>query len=160
MPGTIDVERRIVLLSLLEKLENDCLCFVEISALLMAQAVQTWSKCTAGPIRIAGHSLGGTLAILVASQLILEDGIDPLRLRLHAFGSPPALSHKSCSVDVSSNCGAAVRQRLGLPAANIRNWVLDFDPVPRATTAANPYLQVARKNEVPPCTLKHILCNS
>ena len=84
----------------------------------------------------------------MATQFILAEEIEPTRLQLHAFGSPPALSHTSCPSDISSNCGAAVRQRLRLPAAQVRNWVLDFDPVPRATTAANPYLQVARRNEV------------
>jgi len=38
---------------------------------------------------LTGHSLGGTQSILLAHWLVMRLGLDPTRMRIYTFGSPP-----------------------------------------------------------------------
>lgn len=97
--------------------------------------------CAAGPITLAGHSLGGTLAKLLTALLVVDGRAAPADVVCHTFGSPAAFATSDGSR------GTAVMRRLGLRNRQIRNWVLDHDPIPRAWTEANSYLQMALQVE-------------
>lgn len=45
------------------------------------------------PITFGGHSLGGSLAILLAVLFRLQHGLPPELVKICNFGSPPVLSH-------------------------------------------------------------------
>ena len=45
------------------------------------------------PITFGGHSLGGSLALLLAVLFRLQHKVPPELLRCCTFGSPPVLSH-------------------------------------------------------------------
>jgi pimeloyl-ACP methyl ester carboxylesterase len=84
-----------------------------------------------GDIQVAGHSLGGSLATLLAGHASLKLGIGE-RLYCSSFGSPPVLALDNGPG--GSNLPAA----LGIPAAHCRNFVCDQDVVPRMFLAADP----------------------
>ena len=84
----------------------------------------------------AGHSMGGTLGLLLCLLARAEGGRAPGGLRTVAFGSPPALT--STAAD-----GAAALELGGLDPANVQTFVLDRDPVPRSLLAAGPTYRAA-----------------
>lgn len=96
----------------------------------------------AGPITLAGHSLGGTLAKLLAALLVADGRTRPADIACHTYGSPAAFATSG------GGRGTAVMHRLGLRNGQIRNWVLAHDPIPRAWTEANSYLQMALQVQV------------
>ena len=96
----------------------------------------------AGPVTLAGHSLGGTFAKLLAAMLVADGRVRPGDVACHTYGSPAAFA------TTAGGRGTAVMRRLGLRNHQIRNWVLDHDPIPRAWTEANAYLQMALQVDV------------
>ena len=96
----------------------------------------------AGPVVFAGHSLGGSLAKLVAAHTVVNGVRPAAEVRAHTYGSPPPFS-ASCGAQ-----GSAVLEHLGFQRGSIRNWVLDYDPVPRAMISADPYYQLAMRSSV------------
>jgi hypothetical protein len=96
----------------------------------------------AGPVHFAGHSLGGSLAKLLAARFVVTGQCLSTDVSVRTFGSPPVFS-SSCG-----GHGSHIMRQLGIPAHRFRDWVLDYDPVPRAMISADPYYQLALKNSV------------
>ena len=92
----------------------------------------------------SGHSLGGSLALLLGLKCRLKLGIDPEQIECVTFGSLPVLSTNRQDGNVVK---AASMKR-------IRNYVLDNDPVPRTLLSVDPTF-VAFKNSLP--AIKSIL---
>lgn len=93
-----------------------------------------------GPLLIAGHSMGGSLATLLAVRFAVEGDRRAQDISCRTFGSPPALA-SSCG-----GLGSTVLRGRSIDFS-IRNWVLDYDPVPRAMLSADPYFQFAIQSE-------------
>ncbi|WIA13252.1 hypothetical protein OEZ85_006841 [Tetradesmus obliquus] len=89
------------------------------------------------PICFAGHSLGGSLAMLTMVQYQLQS-----RRRhssspsCYTFGSPPVLAHEQ------GGGGHRVLQALRLPSDCVKNFVLENDPVPRALLSVDPTFEL------------------
>jgi pimeloyl-ACP methyl ester carboxylesterase len=94
------------------------------------------------PPFLAGHSLGGSLALLTAALARLRLGTPPASLApVHAFGSPPVLALEREGAPPAARAappGAGVMQLLQLPPRAVRQFVLDTDPVPRMWSGACP----------------------
>jgi hypothetical protein len=99
-------------------------------------------------LALAGHSLGGSLALLTAALARLRLGTPPASLLpIHAFGSPPVLTLERDGAPPAARAappGAGVLQLLQLPPRAVRLFVLDTDPVPRMWSAADPLLAALR----------------
>ncbi|KAL3139882.1 hypothetical protein ABBQ38_004176 [Trebouxia sp. C0009 RCD-2024] len=83
-------------------------------------------------IGFGGHSLGGALATLVCCLARLDQRLPAHQVQCATFGSPPVLAHKD------GKDGDTILQLLGLPAASLRSFVLDTDPIPRAMLSIDP----------------------
>ena len=92
-----------------------------------------------GTIQLAGHSLGGSLSLLLACMAQLELGVPGSRLGCATFGSPPVLS-----LSQGAEGGSAILAALGMAPGAVRNYVLDDDPVPRVLLTADPSFQVLK----------------
>jgi len=112
-----------------------------------------WSadpRCfTAGELHLAGHSMGGSLAQLVAVRLALNGARTAQQVTCcHTFGSPPVMAPPG------RGPGSEVLAMSGMPVERFRNWVLDYDPVPRAMLSADPYYQMALQSQARPSALR------
>jgi len=86
-----------------------------------------------GAVVFAGHSMGGSLAVLLSCMCRLRLRLPEGRiLPAHAFGSPPVLAHKD------GGGGGRVMRSLRLPPSSIRSFVHLHDIIPRAGLAADP----------------------
>lgn len=85
-----------------------------------------------GAIHFAGHSMGGSLAVLLTAMSHLQLGMPGYRMTATTFGSPPVLSLNQ------GHDGAAILEALGMAPTSVRNYVLDNDPVPRALLSVDP----------------------
>ena len=99
-------------------------------------------------LALAGHSLGGSLALITVALARLRLGIPPAALApVHAFGSPPVLRLERDAAPPAVRAappGAGVLQLLQLPPRSVRLFVLDTDPVPRMWSTADPLIAALR----------------
>jgi pimeloyl-ACP methyl ester carboxylesterase len=88
-----------------------------------------------------GHSLGGTLAQLLALRFVASGVLPGSMVQCRTFGSPPAFSLKG-------DAQPLLFQPLHMAPSQIRNWCLPYDPVPRYMTHRDLYTQLAMRNQV------------
>lgn len=96
----------------------------------------------AGYLHLAGHSMGGTLAKLLMLRLLQSGERRADEMETHTYGSFPVFA---------ASCGSSGRRVLelaGISASRMRNWVLDFDYVPRMMISSDPYFQFALRSKV------------
>eukprot|EP00887_Chlorella_sp_A99_P001436 scaffold8.g1436.t1 len=94
-----------------------------------------------GAVSLAGHSLGGSLSLLLACRAQLELGVPGARLSCATFGSPPVLS-----LARGADGGDGIVRALGMAPGSVRNYVLADDPVPRALLSADPAFEALKAN--------------
>jgi pimeloyl-ACP methyl ester carboxylesterase len=102
----------------------------------------------------AGHSLGGSIALLLAAKARLHDRLDVKECI--TFGSPPVLSYippdnNSSRRNSSSNIipfRSNILPAIGLSGTSVRNYILDNDPIPRAMLAADPAFSALKENNI------------
>jgi pimeloyl-ACP methyl ester carboxylesterase len=105
----------------------------------------------------AGHSLGGSIALLLAAKARLHDRLDVRECI--TFGSPPVLSYippnnsTNYGTDNSSSSNiipfrSNILPAIGLRGTSVRNYILDNDPIPRAMLAADPAFSALKENNI------------
>ncbi|CAB9504910.1 Lipase (class 3) [Seminavis robusta] len=92
-----------------------------------------WSA-PAQKIIFTGHSVGGSISLLLTLMLARDRGVDFVRnkiLRVFTFGSPPAfMLEKTVERKVPSQ-GCEILDLFGLPASLVYGQVQPWDPIPR-----------------------------
>ncbi|GAB4818785.1 hypothetical protein N2152v2_005831 [Parachlorella kessleri] len=91
-----------------------------------------------GDVHFAGHSLGGSLSLLLTVMSHLRLGMPGQRMTATTFGSPPVLSLRR------GEDGDAILEALGMAPSSVRNYVLDNDPVPRALLSVDPTFEALK----------------
>lgn len=100
----------------------------------------------------AGHSLGGSIGVLLAAKARLHYRLDVKECV--TFGSPPVLSYipPNTSTNSTSNNNIPLRSNIlpaiGLRETSVRNYILDNDPIPRAMLAADPAFSALKENSI------------
>lgn len=103
-----------------------------------------------GKFSFTGHSLGGSMALVIAARARLELGIEEDRMMpIHTFGSPPVLAYDG----LASGAGGGMDDILRLcgfskGAAMVRQFVLAKDIIPRMWLSADPVFSAATKMDL------------
>lgn len=117
---------------------------------------------------LSGHSLGGSIAQILWALSLIHEHRTADNCSVQAFGSPPVFSISSdptppnppnplttpsnqptSNVHVKSGPNDILHLLPGHPSpSSCRNWVQANDPVPRAMTLADPYLQLTLQNSL------------
>lgn len=108
-----------------------------------------------GTFRFAGHSLGGSMALVLAVRARLELGIEESRLgSVFTFGAPPVLAYDRLSASAFARADEAVTadeilRVLGFErgASFVRQYVLAKDIIPRMWLSADPVFAAATSND-------------
>ena len=103
-----------------------------------------------GKFSFTGHSLGGSMALIIAARCRLELGIAEERIMpVHTFGSPPVLAYDRLS-SRGTECEGTMDDILRLcgfskGASAVRQYVLAKDIIPRMWLSADPVFNAATK---------------
>ncbi len=108
-----------------------------------------------GTFRFAGHSLGGSMALVLAVRARLELGIEESRLAsVCTFGAPPVLAYDRLSASARARADETVDadeilRILGFKrgASFVHQYVLAKDIIPRMWLSADPVFAAATSNE-------------
>lgn len=109
------------------------------------------SRPTGSSLCFAGHSLGGSLALILASFARLKLSIPPAAiLPIHLFGSPPVmtLSRSEGAATSTMHDSAALMRELHLPEDGVRWFVADTDVIPRMWNSVDPVYSFVRRSDV------------
>jgi len=83
-----------------------------------------------------GHSIGGSIALLILFEMTLERGTDYVRgkvKKVYTFGSPPiAVALKEPKRGISGPC--TVLNSFGLPSTMVISYIQPWDPIVRLFT--------------------------
>lgn len=106
-----------------------------------------------GKYYFTGHSLGGSMAVVVAAKARLELGLEESRMGpIHTFGAPPVLAFDSLASERYEDTSVGmdeIMQTLGFErgASAVRQFVLAKDVFPRMWLAADPVFSAAMKTD-------------
>ena len=86
-----------------------------------------------------GHSIGGSLSLLLLFQLVADKGVDFVKrrvLRVYTYGSPPVAVVAKSSKLFPDEC--PVLHAYGLPTNLVQGFAQPWDPIVRLFTAYDP----------------------
>jgi len=104
-----------------------------------------------GRFQFTGHSLGGSMALIIAARCRLELGIEASRVApVHQFGSPPVLAYDRLGGGRVEGVDAGEIMRLcGFEQGSsiVRQYVLEKDLFSRMWLSADPVFSAATKTD-------------
>jgi Lipase (class 3) len=98
-------------------------------------------------IVITGHSIGGSIALLVLFLMTMDRGVDFVKrkvVRVYTFGSPPVTAIPDQEINITNlednndNNGDDILQAFGLPCEMVHAFVQPWDPIVRLFTKEDP----------------------
>jgi pimeloyl-ACP methyl ester carboxylesterase len=109
-------------------------------------------------IVINGHSIGGSLSVLILLLMLDDRGVDYVRkrvARVYTFGSPPVVMLSSTQIDKGSGdylqsipgprskiqdnkYGCDILEAVGLPSSIVYGYVQPWDPIVRLFSSVDP----------------------